>query len=75
MKHHHRRRLADNHASAWIACSIVAVSATMMHPTGASLVAVGLVAALLVVLRWVAHMEGRHLQTLLDDEEEEEQPQ
>lgn len=46
--------------SAWIGVGVALVSATMMHPTFASLVAISLVVILLVVMRWIAHIEGRY---------------
>lgn len=56
----HHRFIVDNKASIWLIFGIMMVAATMMHPTGASLVALGIIFALGWVLRWVAHVEGRH---------------
>lgn len=52
--------LVENRASIWIAFMVLILAATMMHPTGASVVTILLMAALLAVMRWVAHLEGRH---------------
>lgn len=47
-------------ASAWVALVIFVVAATMMHPTFASLIAEALIGVLLFLMRWLAHIEGRH---------------
>ena len=51
--------LRNGSASLALCIAIVVVAATMMQPTGASLIAIVVVAALLGVMRWAAHLEGR----------------
>lgn len=47
-----------NHTSTWLMVGVLLPAATMMHPTFASLIAIGVIIVLLFALRWVAHMEG-----------------
>ena len=60
--HHHRigQHASQYRASIWLALTIGIVSSTMMHPTGASLIAIGMVVGLAFLLRAVAHWEGRY---------------
>ena len=51
--------IVQNRASIWLSFIVLVIAATMMHPTFASLIAIGLIAVALAVLRWVAHVEGR----------------
>lgn len=48
----------QNKASLWICFMVLIVAATMMHPSFASLIAIVIIAALLALLRWTAHVEG-----------------
>lgn len=47
-------------ASGWVGLIILVTAATMMHPTFASLIAEALIGFLLILMRWLAHFEGRH---------------
>jgi len=49
-----------NRASIWLCFAVMVVAATMMHPTFASLLAMCLIAILLALVRWTAHVEGRN---------------
>ena len=50
--------VVQNKASVWLCFMVLIVASTMMHPTGASLIAIGIIAGLLFLLRWIAHIEG-----------------
>jgi len=52
--------LVQNRASVWLCFAILIVSAVMHAPSFASMIALCIEAMLLVVLRWVAHVEGRN---------------
>jgi hypothetical protein len=65
--HPFRTFVVQNKASVWIAFCIAIVAATMMHPTFASVLSIIAIGALLCVLRWVAHMEGRAMAVLDGD--------
>jgi hypothetical protein len=52
--------VVKNRGSVWLSFMVLIVAATMMHPTGASLIAICVIGGLLAILRWVAHIEGRH---------------
>jgi hypothetical protein len=57
----HHRFLIENRGSIWVAFMIGIVAATMMQGNGVGgLLAMIILAALLVLMRWVAHVEGRH---------------
>lgn len=45
-------------ASLWLCLVIVVLAATMMHPTGASLLSILLIGVLLAAVRWTARREG-----------------
>lgn len=45
--------------SLWLLIAVVVTTATMVHPGFAALVTLPLDLALLVLLRWAAHREGR----------------
>ena len=45
-------------SSLWLALVILVVASTMMQLAGASLIATLLIAPLLWIMRWAAHMEG-----------------
>jgi hypothetical protein len=51
--------LIENKASIWICFMVLILAATMMHPTGASVITILMMAGLLLLLRFVAHIEGR----------------
>jgi hypothetical protein len=53
--------VVKNRASIWLAFAVLIVSAVMHAPTFASMIALGIEAVLLIVLRWCAHVEGRLL--------------
>jgi len=53
-----RKFLVRRHISAMLMVGIWGVAATMMHPTGASLLALGFITVGLFTLRAVAHVEG-----------------
>lgn len=61
MLHEHRHKLARSKASVWLSFAVLLPAATMMHPTGASLLALGIIMALVFLMRFVAHLEGRAL--------------
>ena len=45
--------------SLWLGVGALIVSAVMMHPSIASLIALGIVAVLMLLMRLVAQQEGR----------------
>lgn len=47
-----------NRASIWLAVSVLVISSTMMRPSLASLIAIGIIAILVFALRGIAHLEG-----------------
>lgn len=49
----------QNRLSVWLSFCTLIVAATMMHPTGASLIAIFFVALGIFAVRTVAHIEGR----------------
>lgn len=53
-----KEMVAKNKASIWLSFAVLVVAATMMHPTFASLLAMGIIAGLLWAVRWAAHIEG-----------------
>lgn len=46
-------------ASAWIGFTILILAATQVHPGLASLLTIAMIAPLLILMRWLAHIEGR----------------
>ncbi len=53
--------IVRNNVSVWLCFMVMIVAATMMHPSFASLLSIGVIAVLLIILRWVAHIEGSSL--------------
>lgn len=49
-----------NRVSIWLCFCALIVSATMMHPTFASLIAIFILGFLVFAIRTVAHIEGRY---------------
>lgn len=49
-----------NRVSIWLCFCALVVAATMMHPTFASLIAIGILAFLVFAIRTIAHIEGRY---------------
>lgn len=52
--------LIRNRASIWLCFVVLIISATMMHPGFASMVSLLVECGVLFLLRYIAHIEGRH---------------
>jgi hypothetical protein len=51
--------IVKNRASVWLTFAVLIISAAMMHPSFATLIALAIETGLLVALRFCAHVEGR----------------
>lgn len=49
----------QNKTSTWIAMLIAIISGVMMRPSFAAVICIVLILALLFLLKWVAHEEGK----------------
>lgn len=58
--HPFHRFAVRNRLSIWLSFCALLPAATMMHPTGASLLALIMIALFIFAVRTVAHIEGRN---------------